>query len=438
MRRCLLSLALLALLPLAAQAHFVWLIPTGPNEAKLIFSDSLDPDDPKLLDRIQHARIFGHDAKGSHHDLKMERAADGFVVKIPEGVNIVCGSCVYGVFQREGQPPILLTYNVLLHRGEGEMPCWDCMKLQVRREKADEFIVQHEAMPVADATVTIIGPEGFKRQTVKTDAEGRFRFSPTGPSGTYGLRVLHATKEPGAHEGKKYEEARTYTTFVFATTTATDAAAEPTPDPEATRLLANARAARATWANFPGFKANIEVNINGRKFQGTVDVDARGKVTLVDLDPTAMAWAKRVLTSAVSHRLGDNTPTETPCSFADTDVDHPLGRLVNVLNDEMHSSYRIKDRQIMMVNRTMGDSRFSILMMENFQNEEGKVLPANYVVQSWHPQTGALVKSEAHRQTFQRLEGYDLPATITVITTDPEVKVNVLKLSDVRLHSRGN
>jgi len=214
MLRRYLPLLTVLLAPWAAHAHFVWLIPAGPNEAKVIFSDSLAPDDPKLLDKIAHLKVFGHDAKGSHYDLKMERAADSFVVKVPEGVNIVCGTCTYGVFQREGQPAMLLKYNVLLYRGEGEMPCWDCMKLQVRRLDSCCFVVQCAGKPVADATITIIGPPEFKKQTLKTKEDGSFQFEP-GMKGIFGLRVLHVTKEPGEHEGKQYAEVREYTTFVF-------------------------------------------------------------------------------------------------------------------------------------------------------------------------------------------------------------------------------
>lgn len=202
------------IVPWVAQAHFVWMIPAGTNEAKVIFSDSLAPDDPKLLDKIAHLKVFGHDSGGGHHDLKLERAADGFIVKIPEGVQIVCGTCTYGVFQREGQEPVLLKYNVLLWRGPGEMPCWDCMKLQIRRDQEGTFEVLREAQPVAETTVTVIGPTGFNRQTLKTDSSGKFHFSPS-IKGLYGLRVLHSTKQAGEHQGKKYSEIREYTTFVF-------------------------------------------------------------------------------------------------------------------------------------------------------------------------------------------------------------------------------
>lgn len=208
------ALACWLLVPWVARAHFVWMIPAGDNEAKVVFSDSLAPDDPQLLDKIAHLKVFGHDSKGAHFDLRMERAADGFIVKIPEGVQIVCGTCTYGVFQREGQNPVLLKYNVLLWRGPGEMPCWDCMKLQIRRNKNGSFEVLREAQPLAEANVIVIGPAGFNRQTLKTDSGGKFLFNPS-MKGVYGLRVLHTTKQAGEHQGRKYSEIREYTTFVF-------------------------------------------------------------------------------------------------------------------------------------------------------------------------------------------------------------------------------
>ncbi len=91
-----------------------------------------------------------------------------------------------------------------------------------------------------------------------------------------------------------------------------------------------------------------------------------------------------------------------------------------MLNDELHSSYRILDRQIMVVNRTMGNSKFTITMQENRTNADGKYLPVSYVVNYWDGNTGALQKSEAHYQTWKRVGGFDLPVLIRVVTAVPE------------------
>ncbi len=51
-------------------------------------------------------------------------------------------------------------------------------------------------------------------------------------------------------------------------------AAEPArkADPEATKLLADARAARANWDHFPGFHADLEVNVDGKVFHAPLTV----------------------------------------------------------------------------------------------------------------------------------------------------------------------
>ena len=43
-------------------------------------------------------------------------------------------------------------------------------------------------------------------------------------------------------------------------------------DPAATQLLAEARAARALWQDFPGFSADVEVNLDGQVTASRVEV----------------------------------------------------------------------------------------------------------------------------------------------------------------------
>lgn len=212
--------------------------------------------------------------------------------------------------------------------------------------------------------------------------------------------------------------------------------AERKEDPAASKLLADARAARANWENCPGFSADIVVNFDGKVSRGQVRVDAKGKLTFEGLDKSAEAWAKRVLGSTVAHRMDGSAARNTPCAFADDVMDHPLGRAIHVLNDELHSSYRIRDRQIMVVNRSMGASRFTITMQENRTNEEGQYLPVSYVVNTWDNKTGALRGSEAHYQSWQRVGKFDLPVTVRVISAssaDPSAGKEGLEVKSLTL-----
>jgi hypothetical protein len=211
--------------------------------------------------------------------------------------------------------------------------------------------------------------------------------------------------------------------------------AKGTADAAATKLLADARAARAIYHDFPGFTADIEVNLDGKATHGTVEVSDKGKVTLKLDDPAAEKWAKGTLASTMAHRLDSGSSGgDTPCAFADEDAHHPLGRAIRVLNDEFHSSYRIRDRQVIVVNRHMPGSRFTITVMENLRTREDKFLPACYVVNTWDAKTDALTSSETHHETWQRVGAFDLPQeTVVVKAMAGKQEARSLKLSNVRL-----
>jgi Protein of unknown function (DUF3386) len=195
--------------------------------------------------------------------------------------------------------------------------------------------------------------------------------------------------------------------------------AKLTEDPAATKLLADARAARALWKAFPGFTADVAVNRDGAIHKGSTVVSSQGKVTLkLDADAELQQWTRREIASLVAHRLPAAETLKTPCAFLDPkDQHHPLGRAVHVLNDELHSSYRIRDREIVEVNRTTKDVRFTITVLASLLTKEKQYLPASYVVDSWDPKSGQLVSSVAEHATWQRIGAFDMPRTLLIVST---------------------
>jgi hypothetical protein len=108
--------------------------------------------------------------------------------------------------------------------------------------------------------------------------------------------------------------------------------------------------------------------------------------------------------------------------------------MVQVLNDEFHSSYRIRDRQVIVVNRMGRETRFTITVMENRLNEEKKFLPVSYVVNTWDAKTDALRSSDTFHQTWQRVGRFDLPDTLDVVTaTQGKLEARSLRLSNLQL-----
>jgi hypothetical protein len=78
----------------------------------------------------------------------------------------------------------------------------------------------------------------------------------------------------------------------------------------------------------------------------------------------------------------------------------------------------------------MKDSRFTITVMQNYTTEEGKFIPATYVVNTWDLKTDALKSSQTHHHTWKRVGKFDLPETLTVVTaTDGKLEAKGLKLS---------
>lgn len=205
-------------------------------------------------------------------------------------------------------------------------------------------------------------------------------------------------------------------------------------DPAATKLLAEARAARAVWRNFPGFAADLVVNHNGQLTKASVTVDAKGKVQLDMEEGELKNWTRRQLTSLVAHRLPGAAELSTPCAFADQVLHHPQGRAIRVLNDELHSSYRIRDRQILEVNRAMGETRFTITVLENLSTKEKQYLPLAYVVNTWDVKSNELRSSSAHHDTWTRVGDFDLPLTIGIVTATPgQLDSRSLSFSNHRL-----
>lgn len=432
MKRIVGSLVLLAVFVGAARAHFVFLLPKADGSVSAVFSDNLEPDREELLEKIKHATFA---VQAGDKMAKLKATKDGDVLKITgagKGPAWVHGVCPYGVVEK-GKEPFLLTYyarslindtmpRTLITRHT--TPSITTMKLDllIKPQKDAAFVqVLWNGKPVSGAEVVAYVPGKKGTSKMETDAMGLARLGPATENGTYALRARHVVKKKGELKGKKYSEERAYATMTFLVSdlrkVSADVSKRPAEDAEATKLLADARAARASWSGMPGFSADVTVNNEGRSSSGKMSVDAKGKVTL-KLDGDDAPWARAMLSSVVGHRMDDASTLTTPCAFPDDVTDHPLGRAIRVLNDEHHSSYRIRDRQVIVVNRTAGPVRFTITVLENRQNAEKKYLPASYVVNTWDKKTDALSRSVTHHNTWVRVGSYDLPDVLTIVTAE--------------------
>ncbi len=433
MKRLLLALVVAAAFVPMARAHFIWIVPDKDGTAKVIFSDNLEPDDPKLLAKIGKTACYARDAEGKATDIKWKDGKDAYILTAPgKGPQLLGGVCAYGVIQRGQTEPFLLNYYATAlvgpapgRDGQKLFAAWDKLPLQIMPAQGG-YAVYWQGKPLADAEVIALIPGKDKAPALKTNDKGQFTLTADG-TGLAGLRVRHIEKKEGKLDDKEYKEIRHYATLVFALAAPTSdpkssAAPSLKEDPAATKLLADARAARAQWPNFPGFTADAEVNFDGKVHKGKVTVGVDGKVRFDGLDKEVDGWARRTLGSIVGHRTDNSVSLNTPAAFADDVKDHPQGRAIKVLNDELHSSYRIKDNQITEVNRAMKDRRFTITVLENKKNAEDKFLSVTFVVNYWDLAGGELLRSESNHHTWTRVGKFDLPASAKVVTATPAKK----------------
>ncbi len=186
--------------------------------------------------------------------------------------------------------------------------------------------------------------------------------------------------------------------------------------PSAEEMMLRAHAARATWEKFPGFRAKVELNRGGQVLSGEVVVRGDGAVSLQFPQAVDLTWAQRKLDSLVAHRLPTGE-TSYNVQFADEQVQHPLGRLIRFNDDRLHSVYRIRDDVITEVHRQMGETRFTISVVEVARNAEGKYLPRTYTVSFWDGSSGALRSTTTVYNAWVRVGGFDLPQRVLSIET---------------------
>ncbi len=208
------------------------------------------------------------------------------------------------------------------------------------------------------------------------------------------------------------------------------AAEKPAPDPEAVRVLDEAHAARANWPkDFPGFSADAVYQWNGRTAKGRITVSPDFRVAYELGDREAENRLRPSFNSLVMHRTGGSP--HYPATWRDAET-HPLGRAIN-LNDDYGSVYRVRDRQILQVNRSMGAQRFVNNVLENEKTKLG-FLPRAWSVAYYETATNALLRVSTTRVTWTWHGDLFLPATMQVVVAHPEgTDVGELALSNHRM-----
>lgn len=426
-----LAAAFLLISAAAAQAHFLFTRICPPAEggrfAEVYFSEYARAGDPRYIAKVAPAKFQVQTSPGKWQALPMRRLDDRLRAHLPtSGPLVVAGELDYGALDRPGSPTFLLRhYSKAIAGSAAELnamaPLGSPIELLAKFE-AERIVltVLLNGQPLTDTRIDIVDAD-LAGEELKTDSAGQAVFTPAAPS-LYCIYVGHTLATSGEHNGKAYSEIKEFATLSF------EWPLVAAPNDEAIALFEEAVAARATWQDFPGFSAEIAGELDGRPFSGTVTVAADGAVDVELGEDAAMShWIDEQLESITMHRAvassgsaNKSNHVKPSLRFTDSQLNHPLGRLVAFDGGQFASSYRVKDRQLMTVNRLIDGENITISVLNNEQNAEGKFLPRVYTVQAWNEASGEPTRTETVRDSWTRVDAWDLPAehVVTSATAD--------------------
>ena len=416
---------LLAAMSRPADAHFLFIRITPPAEggrsAEVYFSEQATAGDPRFIDRVAHTALWRQATPGKFETLEVRTASDRLRAHLPSSGSVaVVGFCEYGVLARPGEPAFLLRYYPKALSGKPE----ELSHLERRKDApleimatidgdSVELVALADGRPLPRAVFHVIDSD-LGEDEISADADGQAQWKP-GKSGTWSIYVKRVLPTSGEKDGKRYDETREFATLSFAWPLM-----RTQPDAEAVELFENAIAARAQWRDFPGFRAKIAGSVDGRPFSGDVNVVADGSVQLTSDDDATREWVEDQLSSIAMHRAASNRSSgERPRLWFgdDENESHPLGRLLVFDGGAFASSYRVKDRQITVVNRAMGRENMTITVLDNQRTADDHFLPRSYTVHYWDDASGRLTRSEAIDDRWTSVGDFDLPLAHTVTTS---------------------
>lgn len=211
-------------MPLAAQAHFIFLLTKAEPAGRAIhvyFSEEAAPDNPALLDRLAGLEVWQYTAGKEPKKVDVAKGADSLTGKLDDAAkdSVFVSKRDLGVMTR-GEVSFGLQYYAKTGPAAPNHPAWKIdtskvLKLDVVPTITDGEVALKallDGKPAEGVEIAADGPKlGIKDLT---NADGVAKFKTAGP-GVYSFRAKLVDKTPGEKDGKKYPELRHYTTVAF-------------------------------------------------------------------------------------------------------------------------------------------------------------------------------------------------------------------------------
>ncbi len=184
---------------------------------------------------------------------------------------------------------------------------------------------------------------------------------------------------------------------------------------------------RYTWqGNFPGYRADFTLEVGydtplGRDgaqvlpagtYSGTVTVPADltnlNDIIVTNIDnPLVSAWITNQIKDVITHRKHTDFETaHAKHTFSlDGDADASGAVPIAVGGDAMGSHYKIRDREVAQVSRTMGRMAFTINHLESLDTGKG-YLSTHYTAVFTDPSTGDILNQLNFTDSYTEIGGF--------------------------------
>ena len=181
-------------------------------------------------------------------------------------------------------------------------------------------------------------------------------------------------------------------------------------------LLQQARKNREVFTkDFHGFRSNLTVRLDGKAHHGTCLFRVPRTLEVALNGGKAPSVVEAAVRNMLMHRVPSSTTVTTEARYGEPDA-HSLGRRV-LLDDKYQSTYRIKDRQILQVDRTMPEFRRVLTVLETRTAASGRYLPRHVFAVVVDNDSGAIREAWTYITRFQEIGSNYLPHSRHVIRT---------------------
>ena len=259
----------------------------------------------------------------------------------------------------------------------------------------------------------------MSEQSIKAGADGTASWSPPA-HGRYAVAVSETIPRPGTLDGKGYDEIREFASLSFAWPLEGRAA-----DGSADAPLCRCRRPSRHLAGLRGVLRRCLRLVRRPRVRRQGHGQGRRGGANRDREPGAKTWLQDQLDSMVMHRRPQTAATsgeKTPqFRFVEDSEGHPSGRLMTVEGGQMASSYRIKDHQIMVVNRRMGKQNMTITYWRTRPTRMAGSCRTATSSSTGTPQAASSCPPRRSRSAWQRVGSLDLPVLHSVATAPSRV-----------------